>query len=80
MELQQLDATVRQHHADPQAKSQPGAVTGNRYPDMIAVIVDHSLSLPLQQNVYCGMHMVPREIRKDITVRRCDVEVFPSFP
>jgi len=70
--LQQLDATVRQHHADPQAKSQPGAVTGNRYPDMIAVIVE--------QNVYCGMHMVPREIRKDITVRRCDVEVFPSFP
>jgi len=36
--LQQLDATVRQHHADAQAKSQSGAVTGNRYPNMTAVV------------------------------------------
>ena len=47
MVLQQLDATDRQHHADPQAKSQPGAVTWNRHQDMIAIIQLSTFELAL---------------------------------
>ena len=45
--LEQLDATDRQPHADAQAKSQPCAVTWNRYPDMVANIYLTTLELAL---------------------------------
>lgn len=38
MVLQQLETTGRQKHADAQATSQAGAVSSNRYKDMIAIV------------------------------------------